>query len=421
MVAGFVAALLVATHAGGTGTPPLNIGPTFGQDYGGGDYTATPLHSNSSRSTQHYKAVALECLASCVQDARCCAWTYCLPHSATEPGPERCSLKNTVPTLNTASGCGWTGLAPRAVGPNNTITPECGGGAPGPPSPSPPDRGTFNTTTQFHPLTAAGGTGDASGTIQTSDGRWHIFPDCHPTVDPAKRGSNPGYDGMGWAHLSSDDLVSWTDHGMAMQPGRTLSGGYVPLDEAYDNALMDTGSTSTLPNGTVFAIISGVNSSSIKTNSTYDGNMIAAVALDSQLLRWRKLGTVISNPTNTSHPTQLQVGLSGTAAFSRDTPAPGQLPRYSFRDPTSPWLDACVVGKPELCFFLLVGSGNATHNMALLYRSRSDTDIESEWSFVKVLWSSQTNDEFDHACPGYFCICSCPDFFRLSGEKTVFL
>lgn len=305
--------------------PPLVIGPVFGQDYGGDDYYGIFLNSSSIRSTQHYKAVAEECLAHCVADARCCAWTYCLPHSATEPGPERCTLKSTVPRLNTHSGCGWTGLAPRAVGPNDTITRRCSGSKPppGPPSPAPP-KSTFNTTTRFHPRTAAGGTGDASGVIQTADGRWHIFPDCHPSVDQARQHASftppHGYDGMGWAHISTSDLVHWTDHGMAMQPGRLHTGGYVPFDEDFDNMLMDTGSLSTLPNGSVFAIISGINQSSLP--STYDGNIIGAIAQDPQLLSFTKIGTIIANPTNPSVPLQNN---------ATDTPTPGQLPRYSFR------------------------------------------------------------------------------------------
>ena len=78
--------LLLLTQSG------LDIGPTFGQDYGGSDFSTSVLHSSAARSTQNYKAVALECLARCVDNIRCCAWTYCLPSSATEPGPERCIL-----------------------------------------------------------------------------------------------------------------------------------------------------------------------------------------------------------------------------------------------------------------------------------------------------------------------------------------
>eukprot|EP01052_Picozoa_sp_SAG31_P023749 SAG31_NODE_1978_length_6749_cov_5.971579_4_plen_354_part_00 len=243
----FAALLLRAAAASASPqpqAPPLVIGPVFGQDYGGADYATVFLNSSLDRSTDHFKAVAEECLARCVTDARCCAWTYCLPHSATEPGPERCCLKSSVPPLNSKNGCGWTGLAPRAVGLNNTVSSLCGGGTRPPVPPSPPPS-TFNSTAQFHPRTAAGGTQDASGVIQTADGRWHIFPDCHPLHDPAQTNNKSflpprGYGGMGWAHLSSDDLVTWIDHGMAMQPGRARTGGYVPFDENYDNMLMDT-------------------------------------------------------------------------------------------------------------------------------------------------------------------------------------
>eukprot|EP01052_Picozoa_sp_SAG31_P023748 SAG31_NODE_1978_length_6749_cov_5.971579_3_plen_320_part_00 len=123
---------------------------------------------------------------------------------------------------------------------------------------------------------------------------------------------------------------------------------------------------------------------------------------------------MIPNPTKPNRPPQN----NGT-----DTPTPGQLPRYSFRDPTTPWLDSCepdsgLDGKQ--CWFVLIGSGNFTHNNALLYRSASDTDIETHWQFEKVLWVSQTSQVFDHACPGYFCIYSCPDFFRLTADTWFF-
>ena len=55
---------------------------------------------------------------------------------------------------------------------------------------------------------------------------------------------------------------------------------------------------------------------------TDDGNIIAAIAQDPQLLRFSKIGTIIPNPTNPKLPLQNN---------ATDTPTPGQLPRYSFR------------------------------------------------------------------------------------------
>ena len=93
---------------------------------------------------------------------------------------------------------------------------------------------------------------------------------------------------------------------------------------------------------------------------------VLAVAEDARLLRWTKRGSIILNPSNTSHPNhqaaaaphELEAG-----AAAGDTPIPGMLPRYAFRDPTTPWLDECVPGEPRRCFFVLVGSGNVGATM----------------------------------------------------------
>eukprot|EP00664_Eupelagonemidae_sp_cell27_P002015 gene2015-8186_t len=83
-----------------------DMGPTFGEDYGGRDYNVTAWRSGPDRAADHYRASALECEAYCAADAGCCAWTaHC--------------------------------LAPRAVtGPDNaTLSAACGGARPGVPYP----------------------------------------------------------------------------------------------------------------------------------------------------------------------------------------------------------------------------------------------------------------------------------------------
>ena len=56
-----------------------DMGPTYGRDYGGGDYQTLSWHSKPDRSANHYESVANECRAACEQDNRCCAWTYATP------------------------------------------------------------------------------------------------------------------------------------------------------------------------------------------------------------------------------------------------------------------------------------------------------------------------------------------------------
>ena len=130
---------------------------------------------------------------------------------------------------------------------------------------------------EFHFYPTAASSQDASGTIYAG-GRWHVFPDCVPL--------DAKVHGLHWCHHSSENLLDWTEHPVALRP-----------DRPFDTPVIDTGSVSLLPNGTAFAIYATGNSSSIVAAGPYDGNICAAVAEDSGLQRWRKLGPVIDNPT----------------------------------------------------------------------------------------------------------------------------
>jgi sucrose-6-phosphate hydrolase SacC (GH32 family) len=70
------------------------------------------------------------------------------------------------------------------------------------------------------------------------------------------------------------------------------------------------------------------------------------------------------------------------------------------------------------CWFLVVGSGSETNRSAagLLYRSRSDTDVTSQWSFVSVVIEE---NEFG-TCGSNQYQYSCPDWFELnSSGRTI--
>eukprot|EP01051_Picozoa_sp_SAG22_P007694 SAG22_NODE_550_length_9202_cov_30.666484_9_plen_314_part_00 len=249
---------------------------------------------------------------------------------------ERCCLKGQVPREG-HGGKHWTGLVPRAVTDhtNTTLSNQCRGAV------------ESSAVPEYHFYATATFSEDASGTSFVN-GRWHVFPDCLP-ID------NPNHTDVHWCHFSSSDLVHWEEHPVALSP-----------DRPYDTPTIDTGSIAVLPNGTAFAIYATANKTSTQHDGPFDGNICIAVAEDDTLIKWRKLGPVIDNRTPNLFP--------------------GMMPRFGFRDPTTPWLAPCPAGTGA-CWHVVIGSGgvvdknNGTgQNAGLLYTSKSSVDIES-WTF----------------------------------------
>ena len=121
--------LLLGKHAAAVDVGPtygknyaVDVGPTYGKDYAGQDYNITNLHSSTSASTDHYNSIAVECETACATDPQCCAWTY-VPPNTPDGSPERCCLKNSVPSELTVA-THWTGLAARAVN-KKGLSPKC--------------------------------------------------------------------------------------------------------------------------------------------------------------------------------------------------------------------------------------------------------------------------------------------------------
>ena len=65
---------------------------------------------------------------------------------------------------------------------------------------------TTNTRTQQDP----------SSPYQDRKGIWHVFPDCWPTTWNDKVVGGGGGSQLGWCHMTSKDLVRWTNHGPAV-------------------------------------------------------------------------------------------------------------------------------------------------------------------------------------------------------------
>lgn len=224
---------------------------------------------------------------------------------------------------------------------------------------------------EYHFYPSAVESQDMSGTSFVN-GRWHVFPDCIPI-------QNPNQTSLHWCHFSSSDLVHWEEHPVALTP-----------DHPFDTPVIDTGSIAILPNGTAFAIYATGNTTSIASDGPYDGNICVAVAEDDLLIKWRKLGPVIDNPTPNLFP--------------------GMMRRYGFRDPTTPWLAPCPDTDGE-CWHVVLGSGGVVdesgtgQNAGLLYTSKSSVNLQS-WTFRGILFRDTadgcTTGQYEYSCPDFF-------------------
>jgi hypothetical protein len=263
---------------------------------------------------------------------------------------------------------------------------------------------------QIHPLPAVANTKDASGIVYTpDDGYWHVMMDAWE-----------GYAGKagGWAHQRSRDLLHWEEMPLALSPD--------PSDPCEPLGL-DTGSISILPSGRPFAVYGTFNQSSeFGPRRVYDGNVCMAVATNSSMTEWSYVGSIADNhvcsacsPACPSCTYPSPKGTDGKAC-SALPPRPGcvspvedQIPMFGFRDPTTPYLAPCSDGAAAQCWFLVVGSGTATNRSAagLLYRSRSATDVTSQWSFVSVVIQENSMA----SCGSNQYQYSCPDLFQLHG------
>eukprot|EP01052_Picozoa_sp_SAG31_P013260 SAG31_NODE_794_length_12043_cov_7.416192_4_plen_444_part_00 len=90
-------------------------------------------------------------------------------------------------------------------------------------------------------------------------------------------------------------------------------------------------------------------------------------------------------------------------------PGVALIPQYGFRDPTTPYLAPCSKGALSQCWFAVFGSGTEKNRSAtgLLFRSRSDTDVTSKWTFVSVLIRENAaagciSDQYQYSCPDWF-------------------
>ena len=66
--------LLLASASFVGAAAAIDMGPTFGKDYSGGDYNVTSWDTPKSKSVNNYEAAAWLCESYCLADAKCCSW-----------------------------------------------------------------------------------------------------------------------------------------------------------------------------------------------------------------------------------------------------------------------------------------------------------------------------------------------------------
>eukprot|EP01046_Picozoa_sp_COSAG06_P015758 COSAG06_NODE_1021_length_11055_cov_7.993976_4_plen_536_part_00 len=285
-----------------------------------------------------------------------------------------------------------------------------GGGAPAAPPPLAP----WHWRQQIHAIPSTAHRQDASGVVFTpDDGYWHVMPDCGGGYADAA--------GLSWCHQRSRDLLHWEEMPVVLSPDPS---GKQHADPCLPIVAIDTGSVSILPDGRPFAIYATVNTSSTTgPRQVFDGNICLAIATNSSMTEWTRFGSIADNPTCSAcspacpdctalHPKNKNDTTCAALPAREGCVSPldhkeAMIPRFGFRDPTTPVLGPCTKGAQEQCWFVVIGSGSQTNRSAagLLYRSQSSTDVKSKWSFVSVLVQENAgapSDQYQYSCPDFF-------------------
>ena len=188
---------------------------------------------------------------------------------------------------------------------------------------------------------------DPNGAIYWK-GRYHLFYQHNP--------DGPWHGNIHWGHASSEDLVHWTDHPIALAPGRD---GPDRMD-CYSGAAF-------------------VNAEGVPTHIYHGvpGGICLATSTDDMLINWEK------HPANPVIPDQ------GPGAEFVVTGAP------------CGWVEDGV-------YYAVTGSSHQSPDAAYLF---SSTDM-AHWQYLHPFY---VGGEFTH--PGEDC--AVPDFFMLDGKAVL--
>ena len=188
---------------------------------------------------------------------------------------------------------------------------------------------------------------DPNGTIYWK-GRYHLFYQHNP--------DGPWHGNIHWGHASSEDLVHWTDHPIALAPGPD---GPDRLD-CYSGAAF-------------------VNAAGVPTHIYHGvpGGICLATSTDDMLINWEKHA---ANPV---------------------IPDPGPGAEFVVTGAPCGWVEDGV-------YYAVTGSSHQSPDAAYLF---SSTDM-AHWQYLHPFY---VGGEFTH--PGEDC--AVPDFFMLNGKAVL--
>ena len=188
---------------------------------------------------------------------------------------------------------------------------------------------------------------DPNGTIYWK-GRYHLFYQHNP--------DGPWHGNIHWGHASSEDLVHWTDHPIALAPG----------PDGPDRMDCYSGAAFVNADGVPTHIYHGV-----------PGGICLATSTDDMLINWEK------------HPANPII------------PDPGPGAEFVVTGAPCGWVEDGV-------YYAVTGSSHQSPDAAYLF---SSTDM-AHWQYLHPFY---VGGEFTH--PGEDC--AVPDFFMLNGKAVL--
>ena len=188
---------------------------------------------------------------------------------------------------------------------------------------------------------------------------YHVFLQHNPSA--------PVWGDMHWLHVSSRDLLTWTNHGVALSPSRT------PGDP--DLGGVWTGCITRQPSSGKYVALY----TAIPTHAPFTQVQCAAVSDD--LFTWQKRG-VVAGLCDKPH---------GYGDCFRDP--------QTFQTPDGRWF--CVIGGEQLGGKSGSRSDTVTDGgVAFLYEATDDTLLS--WRYRHVLFAGDADTGYDFECPDFF-------------------
>lgn len=212
---------------------------------------------------------------------------------------------------------------------------------------------------RFHITPPSGWLNDPNG-LTFHEGRYHVFYQANPR--------DVTFGNMEWAHISSEDLLTWQPHPPALQPSQDSD-----RDGCWTGCVV-------LDAGVPTAVYTGVQALG---NDNWTQQLCLARS-DDDLIAWNKAD---ENPAHVEVPADLEL--------------------IGFRDP--------YVWAADDGWLMVIGTGLAGHGGAILLYESADL---TKWTFRSVLYS-RAADDLDPLWTG--SIWECPSLADLGDGRHMLL